>query len=162
MSARVGRGVLLIALISALPGVAMANSARAKSNAIYDATCALCHQAGGAGLQGQFPRLAGRVDRMAADTVTREFLIQTLLHGMAGRIEVDGAAITGVMPPFASLPDADLASVLTYVISLGASSAKKVKPVTAAEIAAVRKGPTLSGSQVLEHRAALSAAGRIP
>ena len=137
-------------------------AAPAASNAVYDATCALCHQAAGAGLKGQFPRLAGRVDRIAASAQGREFLIQTLVHGMAGRIEVDGAATVGVMPSFVSLSDADLASVLNYLISLGGKAAKRIKPITATEIAAVRKAPRLSAAQVLEHRTALVAAGHVP
>ena len=134
----------------------------APSNAVYDATCGLCHQAAGAGLQGQFPRLAGRVDRMAGQAESREFLIQTVLHGMAGRIEVDGVAIVGVMPPFASLPDRDLASVLNYLVALGGSGAKQLKPITTAEISTVRKAPPLSATQVLQRRNALAAAGSIP
>ncbi len=69
---------------------------------------------------------------MAGQPEAREFLIQTVLHGMAGRIQVDGAAIVGVMPPFASLPDRDVASVLNYLVALGGSAAKKLKPITTA------------------------------
>src|SRR6266540_3627711 len=114
--------------------VGLACTANAATNAVYDATCGLCHQAGAAGLKGQFPRLAGRVDRMAADPDARVYLIQTVLHGMAGRIELDGAPIVGVMPSFESLPDKDLASVLNYLVGLGGAAAKKVKPVSAAEV----------------------------
>ena len=99
---------------------------------------------------------------MAGQAESREFLIQTVLHGMAGRIEVDGVAIVGVMPPFASLPDRDLASVLNYLVTLGGSGAKKPKPITTSEISAVRKAPSLSATQVLQRRNALAAAGSIP
>jgi mono/diheme cytochrome c family protein len=150
---------VLVALVGSLAG--FAGTANAANNAVYDATCGLCHQAGGAGLKGQFPRLAGRVDRMAADPDAREFLIQTVLHGMAGRMEVDGAPIVGVMPSFEALPDKDLASVLNYLVGLGGPAAKKVKPVTAAEVAAVRKEARLSASQVLARRAALVAVGKL-
>lgn len=136
--------------------------AQAASNEVYDATCGLCHQARGAGLKGQFPRLAGRVDRMAADAGARVYLIQTVLHGLVGRIEVDGATIVGVMPPFESQSDAAVASVLNYLIGLGGAGAKKVKPVTAAEVAAVRAGERLSGPQLVERRKSLAAAGLVP
>lgn len=162
MRRRLRGGAFLAALMITLPAATMASAAHATSNAVYDSTCGLCHQAAAAGLKGQFPRLAGRVDRMAADTGTRELLIQTVLHGMAGRIEVDGAPIVGVMPSFASLSDADLASVLNYLVSLGGGAAKKVKPIAAAEVAAVRKAPPLSPTQVLEHRTALATAGHVP
>jgi mono/diheme cytochrome c family protein len=134
----------------------------AESNAVYDATCGLCHQARAAGLKGQFPRLAGRVDRMAASPEARVYLIQTVLHGLAGKIEIDGAALVGVMPPFESQPDAAVASVLNYLIGLGGVEAKKVKRITAAEVAAVRASPRLTGPQLLERRRALVAAGQVP
>jgi len=136
--------------------------AQAESNAVYDATCGLCHQARAAGLKGQFPRLAGRVDLMAANPESRVYLIQTVLHGLVGKIEVDGAAIIGVMPPFESQPDASVASVLNYLIGLGGAGAKKVKRITAAEVAAVRARPPLSGPQLLERRRALVTSGQVP
>jgi hypothetical protein len=99
---------------------------------------------------------------MALVPGARTFLIQTVIFGLAGKIEVDGAAIIGVMPSFASLPDADLASVLNYSVGLAGASARKIRPITADEVAAVRNGPRLSAAQVREHRAQLAAAGHIP
>jgi mono/diheme cytochrome c family protein len=136
--------------------------AHAESNAVYDATCGLCHQARGAGLKGQFPRLAGRVDRMAADPEARVYVIQTVLHGLVGRIEVDGAAIVGVMPPFESQSDAAVASVLNYLIGLGGAPAKKVKPITVGEVAKVRASVPLTGPKLLERRRELVASGNVP
>jgi len=136
--------------------------ASAASNAVYDATCALCHQSGGVGLKGQFPRLAGRVDRMAADPEARVYLLETVLFGVSGKIEVDGASIVGVMPSFASLSDDELASVLNYLIRLGGSGSRKVKAITPSEIRNGRAGPHRTTSQVAANRAALASAGRIP
>jgi mono/diheme cytochrome c family protein len=136
--------------------------ADAASNAVYDATCALCHQKGGVGLKGQFPRLAGRVDRMAADSQARAYLIESVLFGVSGKIEVDGAPIVGVMPSFASLSDDDLASVLNYLIRLGGSGSKKVRAIAPSEIRGSRSGSHLSTAQVAANRAALVSAGRIP
>jgi mono/diheme cytochrome c family protein len=152
---------MMRAACAALLALSLTTAAHAGSNAVYDATCGLCHQARGAGLKGQFPRLAGRVDRMAADADARVYLIQTVLHGLVGKIEVDGTTIVGVMPPFESQSDDAVASVLNYIIGLG-ERAKKVKPVTPGEVAAVRAGPRLSGSQLLERRRALAAAGHVP
>jgi mono/diheme cytochrome c family protein len=136
--------------------------ADAASNAVYDSTCALCHQNGGVGLKGQFPRLAGRVDRMAADPQARVYLIDTLLFGISGKIEVDGAPIVGVMPSFSMLSDDDLSSVLNYLIRLAGTEGKKVKALTPAEIRGSRAGPHRSPTQVAANRAALASAGRIP
>jgi hypothetical protein len=100
---------------------------------------------------------------MAADPQARVYLIQTVLHGLVGKIEVDGAVIVGgVMPPFESQSDAAVASVLNYLVGLAGAPAKKVKPITAAEVAKVRAGERLTGPQLLERRRALVAAGHVP
>jgi mono/diheme cytochrome c family protein len=155
--------VLLISVANAAFMASSASSASPASNTVYDATCALCHQTRGAGLKGQFPRLAGRVDRMAVDPEARVYLIQTVLHGLAGRIEVDGAPMIGVMPAFESMSDTDVASVLNFLVGLGDGAArKKVKLFAAAEIAAVRKGPQPAMAELLQRRAELVAKGRVP
>jgi mono/diheme cytochrome c family protein len=81
---------------------------------------------------------------------------------MSGRIVVDGAPLVGVMPGFASLSDADIAAVLNYLTRLAGSKAKDVKPLTAAEIDAVRSAEQLSPGKVTAKRAALLAEGRLP
>jgi len=134
--------------------------AQAQSNAVYAATCGLCHQNAAVGVKGQFPRLAGRVDRLAAEPEGRDYLIHTVLFGMAGKIDVDGASIVGVMPSFSSLSDSDLASVLNYLIRL--KKAKQVKAVAPTEIAVVRNDPHSSPTDVATLRRALVAAGRMP
>ena len=99
---------------------------------------------------------------MAADSQARVYLIETVLFGISGKIEVDGAPIVGVMPSLASLSDDELASVLNYLIRLGGSGGKKVKAITPSEIRGSRAGPHLSTTQVAANRAALASAGRIP
>lgn len=126
------------------------------SNQVYDTNCALCHQKAGAGLAGQFPRLAGRVGEIAARAPGRRYLIEVTLFGMAGQVEVDGSPIIGVMPSFALLSDADLASVLNYVARLdGPTKSKKggkAVSITAADVKAVRAGQQLSPMQVHANR----------
>jgi len=100
-------------LLLASPGVAAADG-----QSLFDANCAVCHQGGGVGVPGQFPRLAGRAGAIAAKPEGKAFLTQVLLNGIAGRIMVDGEQILGVMPGFDSLSDADLAAVLTYITGL--------------------------------------------
>ena len=142
--------------------VAAIPAARAQSNLVYDQTCGLCHQRAAVGVNGQFPRLAGRVDRLAADQQGRDYLIHTVLFGNAGKIEVDGASIVGVMPSFLSLSDSDVAGVLNYLIRLPAPPARKVRAISPAEVAAVRNGPHASAADVAAMRTALVSAGRMP
>lgn len=98
--------------------VAGAGGAMADGQAVFDNNCAVCHQAGGVGVPGQFPRLAGRAGAIAAKPEGKAFLPQVLLNGMGGRIMVDGDQILGAMPAFDSLSDDDIAAVLTYITGL--------------------------------------------
>jgi cytochrome c553 len=131
----------------------------AESNRVYDTNCALCHQKAGAGLAGQFPRLAGRVSEIATSAMGRRYLIEVTLFGMAGKVEVDGAPIIGVMPSFALLSDDDLASVLNYIAHLEGPTKTKTRgkalSITASEVKAVRAGQQLSPMQVHANREAV-------
>jgi len=83
-------------LVAALP----ASAADADGKAVFQKSCAACHQATGKGIPGAFPALAGNafVQGPGQDPAT------VLLKGRGG------------MPDFsASLSDADMAAVLTYV-----------------------------------------------
>lgn len=156
------RGAFHIAstLICALLAV---SAQAAGSNSVYDTNCALCHQKGGAGLAGQFPRLAGRAGEIATSAIGRRYLIEVTLFGMAGKVEVDGAPIFGVMPSFALLSDDDLASVLNYIAHLdGATKNKKhgkALSITASEVKAVRAGQQLSPTQVHANRESVLGGG---
>lgn len=124
--------------------------------AIFSQNCAMCHQSAGAGLAGQFPRLAGRVGPISAKPAGRAYLVDVLTYGMVGQVTVDGQPIIGVMPPFASLPDEQVAAVLGYLQSLGGAPKEKL---TAAEVTAGRAKPQKSGSDVHAERQGLVSAG---
>jgi mono/diheme cytochrome c family protein len=146
-----------------LPLVAgVADARAAANNSVYDTNCALCHQVGGAGLAGQFPRLAGRVDRVALRPDGRTYLISTVLNGMAGRIVVDGVSLSGLMPGFPALADADVAAVLTYLTQFSDAKGKRPPRFSAKEVAAVRALGMSSSADVLARRKALAASGQMP
>jgi len=141
-----------VAPLAVLSSASWALSAHAaEPGRVYDANCAMCHQKAGAGLAGQFPRLAGRAGAIAKTPAGRRYLAQVTLFGMAGKVEVDGTQIIGVMPGFALLSDADLASALNYVIGLGT----KGVAIKAADLKSVRNGEQLSPTQVRANRDAL-------
>ncbi|WP_374574440.1 cytochrome c [Phenylobacterium sp.] len=119
-------------------------NARAEGGDLYRQHCSVCHQAGGAGLAGVYPRLAGRAPKIAAAPAGRRMMAAAVLNGMAGRLEVDGKPLMGVMPGFPQLSDQDLAEVLSYVASLGG---KPAKPFAPAEVAAVRAAGRMSPTQ---------------
>jgi mono/diheme cytochrome c family protein len=143
-------------IVAAAILAATAGGANADGAAVFDNSCAFCHQSGGVGVPGQFPRLAGRVGAIAAKPDGKKFLPQILLNGMSGRITVDGEPILGIMPAFASLSDEDIASVLSYLTGLDHAAV----PFTADEIKAIRAQP--APADMMAERARLSAAKIVP
>ena len=133
-------------------------SAAADGKAVFDNNCAVCHQAGGVGVPGQFPRLAGRAGTIAAKPEGKAFLPQVVLNGMGGRITVDGEEILGAMPALDSLSDDDIASVLTYITGLGH------KPVTytAADIKKARAMPRRGPGDMVGLHKSLAAKKVVP
>jgi len=79
---------------------------------VYNESCAACHQAGGAGVPGQFPPLAGNPS--VDDT---EYMETVIKNGLSGEIEVNGQTYNGVMPASSAMSDDDVASVIAYVQS---------------------------------------------
>ena len=133
-------------------------TASADGQAVFDNSCAFCHQAGGVGVPGQFPRLAGRVGTIAAKPEGKTFLTTVLFNGMSGRVTVDDEPILGIMPAFDSLSDDDMAAVLTYLSGLDHA------PVafSADDIKAARAEPRLSPTDVAARRGDLAAKKIVP
>ena len=132
--------------------------ASADCQAVFDNNCAFCHQAGGVGVPGQFPRLAGRVGTIAESPDGKAFLAKVLLNGMSGRVTVDDQPILGIMPAFDSLSDDDIAAVLTYLSGLDHA------PVTfvADDIKKARAEPKISPTDLAAARADLAARKIVP
>jgi Cytochrome c2 len=147
-------GALCIAGVSAIPGEVSASQ-------VYTTRCSMCHRPDGSGVAGQFPRLKGRAGEIAASKEGRSYLIEVVLFGIMGGIDVDGRKIAGMMPPMGSMADQDVADTLNYLVSM-AKPKKAVAPFTAAEVKAVRARGKLTAAAVGKERAALAAKGLIP
>ena len=52
--------------------------------------CDGCHQANGEGIAGVFPPLAGHLPEVVAVDGGKAYLVETLLWGLQGQIEIDG------------------------------------------------------------------------
>ena len=117
------------------PGAPGAPTAAADGKAIFNGNCVACHQATGKGLPGLFPPLDGS-EWVRGDERT---VINILLHGISGEIEVLGASYKGVMPPFKQLSDAEIAAVATHIRSQWSNTAK---PITTDAVTAERKVST--------------------
>ena len=114
--------------------VAAAGAASAAGQKAYAAACQACHQADGKGLPGAFPPLAGS-DYLKADA---KRAIGIVLHGLTGKVVVNGKEYNSVMPPMTQLSDAEIADALTYVMN---SWGNDLGQVTAADVTTVRQGP---------------------
>lgn len=124
--------------------------------AIYTANCMACHQAGGQGIPGAFPPLAGHAPELHNVPGGREFLIDSILYGLQGPITVAGIAYNGLMPAWPQLSDAEIAAVLNYILTEWGNDAllEDFTPYSPEEVAAQR-GLNLTPIQVHERRQAL-------
>ncbi|MCB0688358.1 MAG: PQQ-dependent sugar dehydrogenase [Saprospiraceae bacterium] len=82
-----------------------------KGRILYNTYCAACHQRNGKGDNNLFPPLA------ASEYVTgdKERLIDIVLNGRQGIIEVNGKSYNGLMPHNRHLDDHSIASILTFI-----------------------------------------------
>lgn len=99
---------------------------------IYETYCASCHQLNGKGAEGRFPPLVD-ASWVKGDKTK---LINVLLNGLEGNIEVNGVGYNGAMPKHTFLTDDEIAEVLTYVRK---NFGKKEDTITAAEVSKLRK-----------------------
>lgn len=90
---------------------------------LFNGTCSVCHQATGAGLAGVFPPLA-KSDFLNADS-TRA--IGVVVHGLSGKVTVNGNEYNSVMPPMNQLNDDEVANILTYVLNSWGNKGGQVK-----------------------------------
>lgn len=90
---------------------------------VFTSICAACHQAGGEGVAKAFPPLA-KSDYLNADPKRG---IQAIVHGLHGKITVNGETYDSVMPAI-SLSDEQVANVLTYVLNSWGNKGGEIKP----------------------------------
>lgn len=98
---------------------------------VYGVNCLSCHQADGYGVGNLNPPLVGTSWVLG----NKSSLIQMLLKGSQGQVEIDGDTFANAMPAQAHLTDQQIADVLTYVRN---SFGNKASVVTPAEVKVVR------------------------
>jgi glucose/arabinose dehydrogenase/mono/diheme cytochrome c family protein len=99
---------------------------------IYNTYCGTCHQKNGLGASGRFPSLAG-TPWVLGD---KSKLIEIVLNGLEGHIEVNGESFDGLMPQHSFLSDEEVANVLTFVRE---NFGNKASAVSAEEVSNIRK-----------------------
>lgn len=113
----------------------------ARGKIVYNTVCFACHQPEGQGIPKAFPPLA-KSDYLNADP---KRAISTVLHGLQGKITVNGETYEGLMPQL-GLNDEQVANALTYVYSQWGNSGTEVLPEAVKEVRA-SPPPTASGAQ---------------
>jgi mono/diheme cytochrome c family protein len=122
--------------------------AKVDGKQIFGTKCAVCHQATGLGVAGVFPPLAGS-EWVSGD---EKVLVNILLHGINGEIEVKGNKYSGAMPTFNALSDDELAAVLSYIRSDWGNQGPEVKTGTVKTLREATKDRTspFKGGQELK------------
>lgn len=106
--------------IEDIPALALNSGAQ-----VFEARCSTCHQPNAVGVRSAIPPLAGS-RFVAADPAV---IVQILLHGIDGPIDVGGKVFDGHMPSFASvLSDAELARVATHVRQTWGGDGQEITP----------------------------------
>jgi nitrite reductase (NO-forming) len=119
------------AAASAKSGNLSVQEQMAAGQALFQGTCSTCHQGNGEGMAGIFPPLA-KADYIAKDPKS---VPRVILHGLEGKITVNGQDYNSVMPPMGQLTDDEVANISTYVLNSWGNPGGRV---TAEEAAAIR------------------------
>jgi mono/diheme cytochrome c family protein len=100
---------------------------------VFSNTCITCHQADGRGVPGQYPPLAGSDWAQGNE----ERVIRIVLHGLRGKITIEGKQFDNVMAPLGeALKDEQIANAISYVRSEWGNTASEVQPETVAKVRA--------------------------
>lgn len=124
---------------------------------VFSTICSACHQPTGQGIPGAFPPLAGHVGDLYATEDGPLYIASVVLFGLQGPISVDGQSFDGAMPSFFQLSDADVASVIDYVMTAwgdAESLEEQYEPITEQTVARAR-GLGLSPNLVHQRRPSL-------
>jgi len=105
---------------------------------LFTGTCSVCHQANGQGLPNVFPPLA-KSSLLAAEP-TR--IVDIMLHGLNGKVTVNGTEYNSVMPPMTQLTDDEVANIATYVLNSWGNPGGQVHKDDAAKVRAAPPAAT--------------------
>ena len=98
---------------------------------VYLEQCLACHQVDGGGVPNMNPPLIKTKFVLGDKTA----LVQIVLNGMKGEVDIEGETYHNVMAPHWDLTDQQISDVLTYVRN---SFGNKAKAITPAEVKAIR------------------------
>lgn len=98
--------------------------------ALFNGTCSVCHQPNGEGIANVFPPLA-RSDYLS----DLKRAASAVLHGLSGKLTVNGREYDSVMPPMNQLTDDEVANIVTFVANSWGNGGGRLR---AGEVKALR------------------------
>lgn len=125
--------LIVAALMLLLP---LRGTAGAAGRDIYNAHCAICHQANGNGVAGMYPPLADSIGSFVALLAGRTYLVHVVSFGLVGPVSVHGQVYNGVMQAWPALNHQDVADVLNFALTTFNAKLlpKNFAPLTADEV----------------------------
>lgn len=115
------------------PVIATGNSLQQsvdRGKAVYATFCLACHQVDGSGVGNLNPPLIQNNWVLGPKNV----LIEQVLNGSKGKVEIDGETFHNAMPPLPNLTDQQIADVITYVRNSFGNKASRVTPVEVKQV----------------------------
>jgi mono/diheme cytochrome c family protein len=91
---------------------------------LYTTNCSACHGAGGAGVPGAFPKLAGDPVVTSKDPKLQIGIVLRGLHGKA----IAGSSYSSQMPAFPQLSDNDVAAIIDHERTSWGNNAPIINP----------------------------------
>ena len=122
--------VLVVLLWANLKQDPQLKASMERGKLIYTDFCISCHLAGGEGVEGNFPPLAGS-DYLLGK---REASIRGIKYGQRGEIVVNGKTYNNTMMPM-GLEDQEIADVMNYILNSWGNRTDAL--VTREEVAAI-------------------------
>ncbi len=105
---------ILVAL--AFTVLSVAAMAQSDGTEVYT-RCIGCHKDTGLGVPGYAPPLAAHIPDVEKTPGGQTYLIQVLLYGLKGDIQVKGKRFNATIPAFADLTDEEAAAVLNRILT---------------------------------------------
>lgn len=119
--------------------------------------CTSCHQANGQGVPGAFPPLAGHLPDVYNTDGGREYILNVLLYGLQGEIQIGGQSYNGVMNAWSQLSNEEIAAVINHELTSwnNEGNLQNFQPIQPDEVESLR-GQGLSASDVYDIRQGLN------
>lgn len=120
---------------------------QSRGESAYADHCVSCHQFTGEGIVGAFPTIKGHIPHIYNAEGGREYLVNLVLYGLQGQIEVKGASYNGVMTGFSMLPNVsneDIAAILNHELTSWGNDGLiegEFAPIVPEEVVAARANP---------------------